>query len=56
MLQNYGIPPVMVKFIHSLHDGMKVEVMVDIATAPEIGVNIWQLMSGENDDTPLGLM
>ena len=39
VLEKYGIPPVLVRLIHSLHDGMKVEVSVDGATTPVIEVN-----------------
>ena len=39
VLEKYGIPPLLVRLIHSLHDGMKVEVSVDGATTPVVEVN-----------------
>ena len=41
VLEKYGIPPLLVRLIQSLHDGMewKVEVCVDSATTPVIEVN-----------------
>ena len=39
VLEKYGIPPLFVRLIQSLHDGMKVEVSVDGATTPVIEVN-----------------
>ena len=38
VLQKYGIPPVMVNIITSLHEGMKSEVTVDGQTTPQIEV------------------
>ncbi len=38
VLQKYGIPPVLVKLIQSLHDDMIAEVTVDGGTTPEIKV------------------
>ena len=39
VLEKYGIPPLLVRLIQSLHDGMKIEVSVDGATTPVIEVN-----------------
>ena len=39
VLEKYGIPPLLVRLIQSLHDGMKVEVSVDGTTTPVIEVN-----------------
>ena len=39
VLERYGIPPLLVRLIQSLHDEMKVEVSVDGATTPVIEVN-----------------
>ena len=36
VLRKYGIPPVMVNIIRSLHEGMKSEVTVDGQTTPQI--------------------
>ena len=38
VLQKYGIPPVLVNLIKSLHEGMTAEVRVDGATSPGIQV------------------
>ena len=38
-LRKYGVPPVMVEVIKSLHDNMKAEVMVNGDTSPPIQVN-----------------
>ena len=40
VLQKYGIPPVMVNIIRSLHEGMKSEVTVDGQTTPQIEVKM----------------
>ncbi len=39
VLQKYGIPPVLVTIIRSLHDGTRAEVAVDGATTSEIEVS-----------------
>ena len=39
VLEKYGIPPLLVRLIQSLHDGMKVNVSVDVTTTPVIEVN-----------------
>ena len=39
VLEKYGIPPLLVRLIQSLHDGMKVEVSVGGATTPVIEVS-----------------
>ena len=39
VLEKYGIPPLIVRLIQSLHNGMKVEVSVDGITTPVIEVN-----------------
>ena len=38
VLLKYGIPPVLVNIIKSLHEGMKAEVTVDDQTTPEFEV------------------
>lgn len=38
VLRKYGVPPAMVEIIQSLHDGMKVEVIVDGSAIPGIEV------------------
>ena len=38
VLLEYGIPPVVVNLLRSLHDGMKAEVTVDGSVTPEIEV------------------
>ena len=39
LLEKYSIPPLLVRLIQSLHDGMKVEASVDGTTTPVIEVN-----------------
>ena len=39
VLEKYGIPPLLVRLIQSLHDGMKVDMSIDVTTTPVIEVN-----------------
>ena len=40
VLKKYGVPPSMLSIVHSLHDGMSAEVIVNGQMAPEFEVHI----------------
>ena len=39
VLEKYGIPPLLVRLIQLLHDGIEVKVFVDVTTTPMIELN-----------------